>query len=659
MLKILNTYLLIYLSFNFAYLQAQHCTQDILAQKAKRQKETGNAGDGQVCANVAQFYAFLCECKNKPRSADQARNLKSTLQKIKQSYNSYGLYCTGFGKLTENIPDCKVGNANGNNYTNDPEKNSHVDGTNPKSTIINTDIQSMLNNMAIESNDPLFKKMVSNMQANSEWIAKFKDFEMDMGIASQRDIDFYDFTENAAQAVELGVFIFNKIKERQAKKEAERQAKMKQLQQIQEQSDQYIGQINKLLNKFHQKIGNVPVYTSNTQEEVESLKAFPERFKAYEKLTASKRLLVIRYLASQYIQSIDDLENWQANIEQTKAEQGINAILNEIDEYTRDDPWYQKNYPFLLNEKKSFKSSYNSMYFQLAGIYQKMGNEDSSQYYLNRVSNNIPINEVIGETVKAYKAKNYQWVNALKPNLQYFIQEYGIKTNYPEIPYVSASSQVQQYFRFDYWVFTQYIGIISSIKSGNLQQAKAELNMLIATIRSYSMSEGSTDENQKVLLASQFYTDIANGILLSRQGNHDEATNIIEQNVQYIDGSFSLNVKDTKIFSELWASEVKMEYCAVLINAGLYAEAIEVLKNINSYESYKTNLAMDINFHKALALYKNGEPQRALNSIMYLEALGNVTPKTYMLKADIHSSLGNDLERQLATQKYNEIQNSQ
>ena len=84
-----------------------------------------------------------------------------------------------------------------------------------------------------------------------------------------------------------------------------------------------------------------------------------------------------------------------------------------------------------------------------------------SDYWWN---NNIPINEVIGETVKAYKAKNYQWVNALKPNLQYFIQEYGIKTNYPEIPYVSASSQVQQYFRFDYWVFTQYIGIISSIK---------------------------------------------------------------------------------------------------------------------------------------------------------------------------------------------------
>lgn len=100
------------LTFFSSNLLGQDCTQDSKAQLAKN--NISKRGSSPVCANAAQFYAYLCACKNKPRTAEQARNLKATLEQIKASYNNYGSPCDGIGKITDAIPDCMVGDGNGN-----------------------------------------------------------------------------------------------------------------------------------------------------------------------------------------------------------------------------------------------------------------------------------------------------------------------------------------------------------------------------------------------------------------------------------------------------------------------------------------------------------------------------------------------------------------
>ena len=91
---------------------AQDCTRDTKANEAKTKLEQGK---GQGCSYAAQFYAYLCECESKPRTVEQARMLKATLQQIKSSYTSSD-GCEGMGSLPT-IPNCKVGSKNGGGTT--------------------------------------------------------------------------------------------------------------------------------------------------------------------------------------------------------------------------------------------------------------------------------------------------------------------------------------------------------------------------------------------------------------------------------------------------------------------------------------------------------------------------------------------------------------
>ena len=95
--------------FTIFNLLGQDCTQDSNAQIAKN--NISSADDGLMCGNAAQFYAYLCECENKPRTEEQAKMLKATLEEIKRTYNDYGAYCNGIGRIDDNIPNCKVGNS--------------------------------------------------------------------------------------------------------------------------------------------------------------------------------------------------------------------------------------------------------------------------------------------------------------------------------------------------------------------------------------------------------------------------------------------------------------------------------------------------------------------------------------------------------------------
>ncbi|MCF8226566.1 MAG: hypothetical protein K9J30_11875 [Bacteroidales bacterium] len=105
------------LSFYFTFLLlliiepaiAQDCTQDVKANEAKTKLEQGK---GHGCSYAAQFYAYLCECQNKPRTPEQARMLKATLEQIKSSYASSD-GCEDMGPLPS-VPDCKVGPKTGN-----------------------------------------------------------------------------------------------------------------------------------------------------------------------------------------------------------------------------------------------------------------------------------------------------------------------------------------------------------------------------------------------------------------------------------------------------------------------------------------------------------------------------------------------------------------
>jgi hypothetical protein len=123
---LLITFISLFTIFN---LLGQDCTQESKAQLAKNNMSSDN--DGLMCENAAQFYAYLCECENKPRTAEQAKMLKATLEEIKRTYNDYGAYCNGIGRIYDNIPNCKVGNSSNTSSSGEsiPSYYQNLNGT--------------------------------------------------------------------------------------------------------------------------------------------------------------------------------------------------------------------------------------------------------------------------------------------------------------------------------------------------------------------------------------------------------------------------------------------------------------------------------------------------------------------------------------------------
>lgn len=189
---------------------AQDCTQDQKAQLAKNNMSSAN--DGLMCANAAQFYAYLCECENKPRTAEQAKMLKATLEKIKQTYNDYGMYCKGIGRINENVPNCLVG-------TSGNEKSS--DNVSFSNTLLfgNQEI-SQLEQMAQQSGDEDFIYLVNDMKR----IRKTNEIINMLG----RDENAV-LRENSMQIVNLFISPFNRKLEEEANKTAAFERRLNQL----------------------------------------------------------------------------------------------------------------------------------------------------------------------------------------------------------------------------------------------------------------------------------------------------------------------------------------------------------------------------------------------------------------------------------------------
>mgnify|MGYP000498280871 CR=1 FL=1 len=78
------------------------------AQSSLEELAMSGSEDGIMCGNLAQFYAYLCECENNPRTPEQARMLRATLMQIKSTYENYGSPCNGIRTLPTPGP-CKVG----------------------------------------------------------------------------------------------------------------------------------------------------------------------------------------------------------------------------------------------------------------------------------------------------------------------------------------------------------------------------------------------------------------------------------------------------------------------------------------------------------------------------------------------------------------------
>ncbi|MEC7753570.1 MAG: hypothetical protein VYB44_06035 [Bacteroidota bacterium] len=234
-------------------LHAQDCTQDPNAQKAKN--NIGKPGSSPVCANAAQFFAYLCACKNKPRTAEQARMLKATLEQIKSSYDSYGSPCAGLS--LPSVPNCLVGSANGSaednsspfieaNYLEVMQYGAELDQLTEE---FSNRLQRI--NGLVSTNDPTLSLMDFNR--------KMKDLEyVQQDIAAAKTKLITDGLQSLGDAIQnnnqtgfykgIGAFA-NLLEMKQAKKEAAARKAQLQQQQRSQMSQIYWDAYHKIVSK--------------------------------------------------------------------------------------------------------------------------------------------------------------------------------------------------------------------------------------------------------------------------------------------------------------------------------------------------------------------------------------------------------------------------
>ncbi len=159
--------------------------------------------DGLMCGNAAQFYAYLCACKTEPRTVEQAQALKATLQQIKATYNNYGAYCKGIGKITDVIPDCKVGRAeNGSGDVAGTGKITEL-------KVIGNTTLSILNALAASSNNAKLISTVNELNQNHADFDQIRNAINSNGLGDRSNAESMNLMESVSDILAIGTSIFD------------------------------------------------------------------------------------------------------------------------------------------------------------------------------------------------------------------------------------------------------------------------------------------------------------------------------------------------------------------------------------------------------------------------------------------------------------------
>lgn len=629
-------------SFGFCgYSQKIDCTNDPEANSAKN-RINSNLGDGQGCAMAAQFFAYLCECKNNPRSEQQADMLKNTLSTIRSQYYAYGNKCNG-----KDLPGlqggCRVVNEDEESRINNGQNAINPD----KGRILNPQLVNLLNAASLESSDEDFKKMVEFINEKSSTAQSLKSLNLQYGNPTQSDIDFFNQAENMAIIVGVLGYINSKMK---AKKEIKRAEEKRELEILLEEDrlvKEYVDQLSKNIASMRVNIGVMKEIDFKHPNAMGQINKYEQRLAEFERSTIPARLLVLEFFkeTKKYLYTFKDLEDLEISINAKVNSFSTKDLLAWIDTFNEEKKEnsdlfpLSDSYPHLLNNEISFRNERSEILWAKYNYYLAKNIQDSANVLLLELPENTNLQELSNSINRSFY--NYRDEEAIK---KYVV-------------FKQMLEQVKNEERLDSFNELSIEELLASISAGARAHYRCGNNTRANNELNYLKVFYQWNQTYNLFGNMANYTDLSPAIIAHTEAiikfkmKQDSALMMVNSAIDFY------NKENIEIYTNNWPYDLdlKMTKIKILENRKDFDQALQVAKEMQQTKDLNRSIFVNLNdlkFNEAILLYKSNQYDRALSMLTLLKVLDPNQPKHYLLEKEIHITLNNQPDAQIAANTY-------
>ncbi|MBL4906000.1 MAG: hypothetical protein COA50_08390 [Flavobacteriaceae bacterium] len=624
---------------------------------------------------IATFEARKCQCERGWALIDghkitapetDLKQLESQLEILKYQIQHEQMYSSCIAEYTPNYSPCrrnggditmeqyKSGNFPKSNEINKLPSNSNsgndVLETN-SSVVVKDEYLGFLNQLAGQSKDPDFREMVNTMNENHETVSFGKNFIMNLGIADQNDIDFYNMTENLAQAVAVGVWVASWFKKEEVI-----------LNESQEEAFHYISNLSTQLRRVFNEVRSIPTYLEFSQNTLSKLEIIEEQFILYKNSTIIKRALFWEYQKFEGYLTIDQLQETRQNLMKLSNKELLLKIDNAVKYFSASEA-----FAHMLNSSNELVISQNKILFSKAKCYESMGKVDLADEIFKKLNISTDPNSAINGLIESIKVDNTAAILSFYDPLKtYFLQKKEVSLYYSElVPILTTNNEGLSRVSATYLMC---LGALIYSKSGQLSQAQEELVFLQffdkelknwmdfnKSIKEKKKAHGDLKIQNEYNLAHSFVL-ATEALILSKQHSYDLAIEKINESISLDENTNNLgNLTSPYLLFKL---EIKFQ---IMLSKKNYQEANNVAREIKIQQ--RTSKAIDFNFFDdkkfryslAFLNFTSKKYNKALISLEFLKKKNPKNPKYYSLQKSIYLAMGENDKATILGQQYEKL----
>lgn len=582
-----------------------------------------NADDKQQFGKA--FYRAYCECI----SGASSRRIPDLVKDMKINHKNYHLFKSANDPTIETLPldahQCKSKNINQNGIS----KNQTM------GLLIDDDFEELLKELSSISNNSNFKIMVDKISSTRNEFGKARNFYNKLGIL--QNSDEFNFVENLTVSVEIIKGIYNIISDIPTPEETAAKSS--------------IDNLNYLTKSIYDEINHLPTYYDYNSKMIEDIEKIENRIIKYEKTTLVNRLVILKYLNTDYRMTIQELNSIKTDLEKKYKQGEIYNLKKKITNYK--DSYSNPINRHLANTDYGFGRILNKIYNYKIKYYKSIGDKKKVTENENKINFNVSNIDAFNLLIDSYNDKNYNsTIKYYEKIKQYLIEQRTNKNITLVYNNINNGVYKNQPLKRVEAVVLLSMGCLSYIKQNNLKQAKIEL----LNIKKYNDELNSFIGYYKGLKTRKKYGQYSETELTESYGHciaiektieavvlSNEIDEINSNRIERLLSEALHLFKKHPILSNPYIKWIKFNKIDILIKLNKLTEAKRVIMKIKkSYHLKEHPLVLfsdfDILFYKALISYKEGNIRNALNTIKIMEISNKSNTKIKLLKLKIQKN---------------------
>ena len=409
----------------------------------------------QTWAQLANWHLYKCTLDKGMETKESAEKLKNFLNETRDMIiRDFGTKC-GTVPVVTNYPYRKESSSS---------NSGNLSSSSEKGKLLNSDVQSLIDQIANETNNPDFKQFSKDLKNISNAFDDMYQMDVMFGKAGPEDLEFYNQAESIAQAVAAGVLVYNLFKKDEPVYTPEQEAAFNAIRNL-TRNTKYI----------YDEVRFIPHFYEFDQSVIDRLLKKQQLFETYQRATAPQRALYFTHLHTNPAMTIQQM---QSEYKRLKAKSPEELIQICADYQSRTTGLH--NIKHLTNNDFALKDEHFKLKYTLAKAYDATGQNDKAEAVRATINYEEAsptvvvqgIQEGIQEQDNALVIRSYEV-------LKKYLEKKGVWSRYTEF----NSLRYEEVYgvtglELSDAMYLVSLGAIAYIRDGQYLQAEAELNFL-------------------------------------------------------------------------------------------------------------------------------------------------------------------------------------